>query len=134
MTEKQLEEFASTKRKGKPEHVAADRSELRLASAASMRAAARRRLALASAPAATCDAAGRGAHDHVVDMDAAALDQDVLVVAVVLAGGGGDVALAAEAAADIGRKLAGGDDPVAVVVGLAAQARRAGSRRGSRPP
>ena len=33
-----------------------------------------------------------------------------------------DVALAAEAAADIGRELAGGDDPVAVVVGLAGQA------------
>ena len=63
------------------------------------------------------------AHDDVVDMDAAALDQQVLEVAVVLAGGGRNVALAAEAAADIGGKLAGGDDPVAVLVGLAGQAR-----------
>ena len=42
------------------------------------------------------------------------------IVALVLAGGRRHVALAAEAAADIGGKLAGGDDPVAVVVRLAA--------------
>ena len=47
----------------------------------------------------------------------------ILVVAVVFAGGGRDVALAAEAAADIGGKLAGGDDPIAVIVGLAREAR-----------
>ena len=56
-------------------------------------------------------------------MDAAALDQEVLVVAVVLAGGGRNVALAAEAAADIGGELARGDDAVAVVVGFAGKAR-----------
>ena len=56
-------------------------------------------------------------------MDAAALDDRVLEVAVVLAGGRRNVAFAAEAAADVGGELAGGDDPVAVIVGVAREAR-----------
>ena len=61
------------------------------------------------------------AHHHVLDLHAATLDQDILVIVLVLAGGRGDIALAPEAAADVGRKLPGRDDMVAIVVGRAGQ-------------
>src|SRR4051812_11720622 len=55
-------------------------------------------------------------HDDVFDLQAATLDEDILIIIFILARGGGNVTFAAETAADICRKFARGHDMVAIIV------------------